>query len=609
MKVSRQRQKSLRAACAAAVGGVSRRILPVMEECEPRQLFVALDQVPVLHSRPQATAKLYLDFNGEQAMTWLGTDVPTTPAFDRDNNANDFSAGELAQINRLWQRVSEKYSPFNIDVTTEDPGNRADRVTLSIVIGGTGEWLGAPAGGVAPLGGFYNGAPNVGFVFTDGGVFTEQAIAEATAHEAGHLFGLEHHSTFNPDGTLDQEYDPGDFFVAPIMGVSYDSERGLWDNGPTPAGVNVLQDDLAVLSSNTNGFGYRVDDFGGNQFSGQAIVPTSGTGFSYNGVIERPGDTDAFIFTANGGTLSLTLDVAPIGPMLDASIRVTDVFGTPVAQSATGNLGETLTASGLLAGTYIITVSGAGGYGDLGSYTLRGNLPGGGIPPQSDHLLVQGTDGDDNINITLVEGSFNVDVNGEVDVVDPNTIKQFDILAGDGNDVVTLGPGVARAYVLAGGGDDTITGSEFPDTITGSAGKDIIYGMDGDDRLAGSPGHDILVGMNGRDRLYGDVGNDQLKGGGGVDRLYGGDGHDILVGESSADKMYGELGNDTIVGGTGTDLLNGGEGLDFLYGGSDNDWFYTRDGGVVDFIFGDAGTDSAELEAEDVKEAVEIIVP
>ena len=622
MKVSRQRQKSLRAACAAAVAHVSRRpTLPLMEECEPRRLFVALTEVPELHSRPEVNTKIFLDFNGEKAMNWLGFDIPATPAFDRDGNVNDFSASELDQIDRIWQRVSEKYSPFNIDVTTEDPINRADRVTLSIVIGGDGEWLGAPAGGVAPIAGFYNLAPNVGFVFTDGGVFTEQAIAEATAHEAGHLFGLSHHSTHLPDGSLDQEYDPGNFLVAPIMGVSYDAERGVWARLPTPSGPNAIQDDLAVLSSNTNGFGFAVDDYGATQFSAQRVATTDGTNFSYSGVIERPGDVDAFLFTATGGNLNLTLDVAPLGPMLDASIRITDVFGTPVGQSMTASLGETFSVSGLLPNTYVIYVSGAvpvpvpndpmppnPGHYNLGQYTLRGSLAGGNIPPTSDHLLVQGTDGDDAIIISLVEGSYQVDINGDIQIADPNTINQFDILVGDGNDRITLNQGVARAYVLAGGGDDTIVGSEHADTITGSAGKDIIYGMDGDDRLAGSPGHDILVGMNGRDRLYGDVGNDQLKGGAGVDRLYGGDGHDVLVGESSADKMYGELGNDTIVGGNGTDLLNGGEGIDFMYGGNDNDWFYTRDTGVADFLYGDAGTDTAEVEDEDVEESIEVRV-
>jgi Ca2+-binding RTX toxin-like protein len=410
-----------------------------------------------------------------------------------------------------------------------------------------------------------------------------------------------------PDGTKDQEYDPGNFLVAPIMGVSYYSERGLWNKGPDTDGPNVIQDDLAVLSNSNNGFGYRVDDYGPNLFGAQPISTTTGSNFSYNGVIERTGDVDAFSFSSNSGTLSLSVDVAPFGAMLDASVKVFDAFGTLMGQMATGSLDETLSITGLAAGTYVIQVSGSGGYGDLGQYTLHGNLPGGGIPPQTDHLLIQGTDLADNINITLVEGTYHVDVNGDVQVVDPNTIKQFDILAGDGDDVVTIGPGVAHAYVLAGGGNDTITGSEFADTITGSSGSDIIYGMDGDDRLAGSGGHDILVGMNGRDRLYGDDGNDQLKGGGGVDRLYGGEGHDILVGESSADKMYGEVGNDTLVGGNGTDLLNGGEGLDYMYGGNDDDYFYSRDLNF-DLLSGGPGNDSAESETQDVRDTIENLI-
>jgi hypothetical protein len=111
--------------------------------------------------------------------------VPATPAFDRDGNANDFSPSELTAINQIWQRVSEKYSPFNINVTTVDTKVLVDRVTLSIVIGGEGAWLGAPAGGVAPLGGFWNGAPNVGFVFAGLPGFDDQGIAEATRARGG----------------------------------------------------------------------------------------------------------------------------------------------------------------------------------------------------------------------------------------------------------------------------------------------------------------------------------------------------------------------------------------------------------------------------------------
>jgi Ca2+-binding RTX toxin-like protein len=581
-----------------------------MEQCEPRRLFVALTAVPALHSYPTATAKLYLDFNGSDAITnWLGTDIPATPAFDRDGDTNDFSAGELASMTEVWRRVSEKYSPFRLDVTTVDPGNMADKLTAVIVLGGDGDWLGQPAGGVAPLGGFFNFAPNVGFVFTDGGVFTNKSIAEAATHEAGHLFDLEHHSLFFPDGTKDQEYDPGNFLVAPNMGVSYYADRGVWDIGPSSPGPTAIQDDLALLTNSLNGFGYRVDDYGGTLFSGTPIAPTTpgGVNFSYPGVIERNGDVDAFTFNANAGTLSLSLDVAPFGAMLDGTIKVFNAFGGLVAQSATGNLGETLVATNIPAGTYVIAVSGAGAYGDLGQYTLTGTLPGGGIPPSSDHLLIQGTDGDDNINITFVDNTYRVDVNGTLQTIDPNTIKQFDILAGGGNDVVTLGPGVCKAYVLGGAGADTITGGDFADTITASGGNDIVYGQGGDDRLTGSAGHDILVGGDGRDRLYGEAGNDQLIGGAGVDRMWGGDDHDVLSGQSSADKMYGEAGNDSIFGGNGGDILNGGDGLDYLWGGGDNDVLYSRDFGF-DFVNGGTGDDSAQVESEDVKEELEVLL-
>lgn len=576
----------------------------VLEAVERRILFATLAEVPVLNSLPSADAKLFLDFNGHDAIpNWLGTDVPATPAYDRDGNANEFNNAELSQIAEIWARVAEKYSPFNINVTTVDPGNENDQETCVIVIGGKSEWTGRNVGGVAPLGGFFNGAPNVGFVFSDGGVNSPKSAAEAAAHEAGHLFDLQHHSLYDDDGEKLEEYDPGDFNIAKIMGVSYYAIRGLWSNSPNTDGPTVMQDDLAILSGSLNGFGYRNDDHGATLLSATEISPT-GTAFSNKGIIERSNDVDAFSFTANNGTLSLSVETATFGPMLDATLTVRDAFGTIVGQKDTSSLDETLTISNMTAGTYYITVSGNGNYGDLGQYTLSGNLPGGGIPPSADHYLVQGTDLDDNISVTLVNGEYKLDVNGTITTLDPNTVRQFDILAGDGNDVVTLGPEVCKAYILGGGGNDTLNGGDFADTLTGAAGNDLIFGGGADDRLAGGAGSDILVGGNARDRLYGDAGNDVLKGGASVDRLYGGDGHDVLSGESSADKCYGEDGNDTIYGGTGDDLLNGGDGLDYVYGSDGNDVLYTRDLGF-DYSNGGAGTDKAQTEDEDVKDSLE----
>ena len=572
-----------------------------MEECERRLQFAALTALPLLHSLPGAHAKLFLDFDGAAAIPdWLGLPVPQTPAYSVDSNENDFTSQELSNIRAIWARVAEKYSPFNIDVTTEDPGNRNNLETSCIVIGGDDTWLGAPAGGVAPLGAFYNGAPNVGFVFSAEGPDDLQFVAEAAAHEAGHTFGLLHHSTYKDDGTIDQEYDPGTAAVAKIMGVSYFATRGLWSLSPDDTGPTNLQDDLAILSSSTNGFGYRADDHGNSRLSAGTLSPNNLGDATATGVIEHSNDVDAFNFTAGAGTVTVHVN-PPTGGMLDASVQVVNPFGVVVAQSVTGSLSESLSFS-TQGGPLTVLVSGAGNYGDLGQYTLTAHIPGG--SGSSDHLLVEGTEFDDIITIDKVDNAYQLNVNGTIKSIDPVTIKQFDVLSGDGNDTVTIGPGVPATYVLGGSGNDTITGGQGNDTISGSAGDDLILAGDGDDRVSGGNGHDVIVGGIGNDRLYGDAGNDVITGGAGVDRLYGGDGADVLSGEGSADKVYGELGNDTIYGGKGDDLLNGGDGLDQMYGVDGNDTFYARDG-FDDLLNGGAGINKAQTEDQDVQLSIQ----
>lgn len=81
-----------------------------------------------LHSRPEATKVIYLDFDGFNITdtAWnvmTRRDVIAAPPFDLDGRPSHFSAKEQQVILEVWQRVSEDYSPFDIDVTTEHPGN------------------------------------------------------------------------------------------------------------------------------------------------------------------------------------------------------------------------------------------------------------------------------------------------------------------------------------------------------------------------------------------------------------------------------------------------------------------------------------------------------
>jgi len=150
-----------------------------------------LSSLPQLSSNSGARVKLFLDFNGNFESAWGSYRNVTTRVFDQDGDATTFSANEISTIREIWARVSEDYAPFNIDVTTIDPGNFANGAAVRLAIGGNySDWFGQAAGGVAYVGGFTNSASNTGYVFSDAlGHGTARYVAEATSHEAGHLFG------------------------------------------------------------------------------------------------------------------------------------------------------------------------------------------------------------------------------------------------------------------------------------------------------------------------------------------------------------------------------------------------------------------------------------
>src|SRR5258706_4281560 len=90
----------------------------------PTQL-ISPSSAPQLSSRPAAAVKVYLDFTGAPAQSWGSFSTTQTPAYDTDGDETSFSPTENDQIREIWSRVVEKYSPFNVDVTTVDPGDYA----------------------------------------------------------------------------------------------------------------------------------------------------------------------------------------------------------------------------------------------------------------------------------------------------------------------------------------------------------------------------------------------------------------------------------------------------------------------------------------------------
>jgi hypothetical protein len=359
----------------AARAAVVRRRLWI-ESLESRNLLTVGPSlgVPAFSSRPGAPATLYLDFDGNVEQQWGNHANVVTPPYDTDGNKSSFSAGEIAAIDEIWARVAEDYAPFNLNVTTVPPPRIGDRVAARVAIGGSySDWYGGSAGGVSFVGGFSSGASNVAYVFSNSlNSGNPTFVAEAASHEAGHLFGLEHQATWS--GTkLVSEYNAGTAGWAPIMGNSYYADRTTWANGATSDSPTLRQDELSVIASTANGFGYAADDFG-NTIATAAALPLTGSTTRVNGLIGKNDDRDIFKFMTNGGTASFAVDVAPFGPDLDAALELQNASGTPlvVANSTMGfdaSLSKTLAA-----GTYYLVVHSSGGYGNLGRYVLSGTI-------------------------------------------------------------------------------------------------------------------------------------------------------------------------------------------------------------------------------------------
>ena len=314
--------------------------------------------IPALHSDAGAPVQLYLDFSGSSAQNWNGRLVPALAAYPSP-----------ADIPEIWARVAEKYSPFNVDVTTEAVTPTHGK-NATVIISGDGSFYAPNFGGISFVGSFANSIySDWSYVFPDNLGDYAPYVAEAVAHEAGHEFGLNHQSVYDSSGNLTAAYNPGNALTAPIMGVSYYAQRGIWFKGTSSLGSNVIQDDLATLQS---ALGYRPEDHGQSLATASALHVTGGL-VSDSGVIATTGDTDYFSFVGNGAC-SLSVNVAD-GGTLHASANLYDAKGNLVASAADAStLGQSI-VSVLPLGTYYLEVGSFGDYGDVGQYTVSGSVP------------------------------------------------------------------------------------------------------------------------------------------------------------------------------------------------------------------------------------------
>jgi len=466
--------------------------IPIVQVAQP------LSAAPQLNSRPGAKATLYLDFTGDSTSEWEGETPGATPAFDLDGHPDSFTYAELASIQDIFDRVAEKFSPFNLNMTTVEPAALLHGQSFEVVVGGTGAWdtehNGGIEGGVSVVGSFIDTAHlNKAFVFPPNLARSDKDIAEAIAHETGHGFGLVHQSVYNAAGVKISEYNSGNALAAPIMGVSYNALRGLWWKGPSGNGKNKIKDDMAVIASRANGFGFAPDDFP----KPSPLTVVNATTLGATGIIETTKDTDTFTFTT-AGYGNVTLNVGPVdGGMLDAKLKLLDSTGKTLMIADRGGLSETISLN-LDPGTYSVVVASHGSYGDVGQYTVVAQIP----APDPEislvadaanatkkDLLITGTLADDSIQVLPgnKKGKVLVMIDG---VSHGNWPCMYRLIAhgGDGNDSISINPKVKIPGELHGDNGN--------DTLLGGAGRDLLFGDAGNDSLGGGAGDDILIGSS-----------------------------------------------------------------------------------------------------------------
>lgn len=357
--------------------------------------------VPNYNSRGGAPRSIYLDFNGHPAIDnwggWWefgGTDVPATPAYDIDGDTFSFSNQEAANIRQIWKGVAEKFSPWEIDVTTVKPSKING---ARVVIGGDGAWKGR-GGGVGIRNqwgeeGFTDSnSGNVAFVWDGQGaapnVSDPNYIIEAVTHEVGHILSLYHHSKA-PLSDPRNEYAPG-----LIMGSG-----GRWGDTSVAGTIATRNDDGDVINEGSQsdllkiilgpsglgqGVSLRGDDVPNTTASATPLTFSFVSGVqeaAAQGLIHIANDVDMYRITHTGGSLDIELLGAEYGRMLDPVLTLRNSGGAVVSSSSVDNgsepAGERIQFNQLNSGTYYIEVRGTGAYGDIGQYRLnvRAGLP------------------------------------------------------------------------------------------------------------------------------------------------------------------------------------------------------------------------------------------
>lgn len=237
-----------------------------------------------LSSKPGANRTIFLDFDGHVieftewnnpanfSFFWIPQPRYDALPYSTDDDYDNFSQQELAEIVEIWQQIAEDFSAFNVNVTTREP-NSFNRHTGRVLFTDNRDAndLKMPNRGPFAIAGIafydvfgdsdYHTRRSPAFVYSNvirGSSGNSSYTAHngfAGSHEMGHNLGLLHHGRKNADEEYYAGHGSGNVSWAPIMG---NGKRQVtqWSNGEY-ADANKSQDDLRIIQ---NELGLKTDD-------------------------------------------------------------------------------------------------------------------------------------------------------------------------------------------------------------------------------------------------------------------------------------------------------------------------------------------------------------
>lgn len=401
----------------------------MMSEAEssaaPSSSNISAADALTLHSKAGSSRVIYLDFDGytKGAGSYWVTNgemsAGTVAPFSIDATVStSFSADELTYIETVWRIVAEKYLPYDVDVTTEDPGTAAlSRTTAGDTTYGTRVVFSDGAGARPPSCPSGSGCAGIAWVdvfdivesaeqFEPAWVYPRLSageepmapaqVAHAAAHEVGHTLSLTH------DGlTTGQAYYGGLGNWFPIMGSGV-LAVGQFSKGDYP-NANNSENDLTVMT--TRGLALRTDDHGNT--TGTATNLGEQSSYAVDGIVGSAADTDVFqISSTCVNDLTAAASGIGEGQAVDLKVSILNSGGSTLTSDdptsgqdesfwprvPTGMQASATVASAAVA-TYYVKVEGVGkgtfatggydDYGSIGGYhlTINGCSGSGGTAP------------------------------------------------------------------------------------------------------------------------------------------------------------------------------------------------------------------------------------